>query len=360
MKLLALTEGPDHVCYRYRLEAFRPALAERGWTLEAVALARGALRRLGQLRRAAEADVVVLERRLLPLWQLRILRKAARRLIYDFDDALYCRDSYHPKGTVSWQRMVGFWATLYAADAVTGGNRHLCSQAARFAPAQRVHFMPTCVRPEIYPTADHRRQGAELKLVWIGQRSTLPSLDLAEPCLAAAADRLPGLALRVISDVFPRLRGIRVEPRTWSATTEAAEVAVADVGISWLPDDPWSLGKCGLKVLQYMAAGLPVVANPVGANGEMVVNGVTGFLVRTPAECADAIGRLAAEPELRVRLGRAGRERVERDYSVRRWGGEWATLCDELSGRGGERRRVPHRPPAVDAAWPRTLAETLS
>jgi len=360
MKLLAFTEGPDHVCYRYRLEAFRLALSERGWDLKAEPLARSLFRRVGQLRRAAEADVVVLQRKLLPLWQLRMLRKRARRLVYDFDDALYCRDSYHPKGTESWRRMFAFWATIYAADTVTGGNHHLCAQAARWVPAERVRFVPTCIRPETYPVADHRRRGTEVKLVWIGQRSTLPSLNLAEPCLAAAAARLTGLQLRVVSDVFPNLSGIRVEQRIWSAATEAADVADADVGISWLPDDPWSLGKCGLKVLQYMAAGLPVVANPVGANNQMVVDGVTGFLVRTPAECADAIGRLAAEPELRVRLGRAGRELAGREYGVRRWGEEWANLCDELAGRDDERRSGPNRRATADSMRRRTFAEAHS
>ncbi len=137
-------------------------------------------------------------------------------------------------------------------------------------------------------------------------------------------------------------------------------MADADLGISWLPDDPWSLGKCGLKVLQYMAAGLPVVANPVGTNNEMVVHGVTGFLVRTPDECADAIGRLAAEPELRARLGRAGRELAEREYRVSRWGEEWARLCDELAGRAGGRGAGPHRRAITDETQRRTFAETHS
>ncbi|HEV3022009.1 MAG TPA: glycosyltransferase family 4 protein, partial [Pirellulales bacterium] len=232
-----------------------------------------------------------------------------------------------------WQRMLAFWATVYAADLVTCGNRHLSAQAARFVPIERVRYLPTCIRPEAYPTSLHRRQGSELKLVWIGQRSTLASLDLAAPGLAAAAARLPGLGLRVISDVFPTMRGIRVEPRAWSEATEAADVADADVGVSWLPDDAWSLGKCGLKVLQYMAAGLPVVANPVGVHRHMVVDGLTGFLVRTPQECAEAIERLAAEPGLRAQMGRAGRERVESDFSVRRWQHEWVAICDGLAGR---------------------------
>ena len=104
MKLSALVEGVDHVCYRYRIEAFAWALAERGLRLEAVPLRRGTLGRIRQLRAAGRADVVILQRKLLPIWQLRLLRRAARRLIYDFDDALFQRDSYHRKAAASWQR----------------------------------------------------------------------------------------------------------------------------------------------------------------------------------------------------------------------------------------------------------------
>ncbi len=122
-------------------------------------------------------------------------------------------------------------------------------------------------------------------------------------------------------------------PRQWSAATEAAEIADADIGISWLPDDPWSLGKCGLKVLQYMAAGLPVVANPVGMNREMVIHGETGLLASTPAEWSRAIKTLGEDPALRARLGAAGREMVQRHYSVARWAPEFAALIDRLPQR---------------------------
>ncbi len=332
MKLLALIESPDHVCFRYRIEAFSAALLRDGWQVEALPLAKTSWRRCAQLRRAATVDAVILQRKLLPLWQLRVLRKAARTLIYDFDDAMFHRDSYHPKGTESWQRLAHFWATIYAADMVTAGNAFLREQAAAFVPAERVHYFPTCVEPERYPTARHLRQGGAARLVWIGQRSTLPSLYEAQGRLAAAAEKLPGLQLRVISDVFPDLPGIAVAPRRWSAESEAAELADADIGVSWLPDDPWSRGKCGLKVLQFMAAGLPVVANPVGVHCQMVVPGETGFLARTPAEWAEAIALLAGDPALRARLGEAARRRVEQEYSVARWSGEFVAWLNRSVG----------------------------
>ena len=343
MKVLALTEGPNHVCYRYRIEAFAMALAERGWTLESLPLAAQTFQRSSQLRSAAGADVVILQRRLLPLWQLRMLRKAAKVLVYDFDDALFHRDSYNRKGPLSWTRLAHFWATIYAADAVTAGNAYLQEQAWAYIEPERVHLIPTCVDPQLYPLALHRRSGAQAKLVWIGQHSTLNCLNHAQPMLAAAARKLPGLQLRVICNCFPTLASIDVVPRQWSGATEAAEVADADIGISWLPDDPWSLGKCGLKVLQYMAAGLPVIANPVGMNREMVVHGETGFLATTSAEWSRAVETLANDPATRARMGRAGREMVQRHYSVARWAPEFAGLIDRLPHEQAVPNLMSHR-----------------
>jgi hypothetical protein len=336
MKVLALTEGPNHVCYRYRIEAFAEALAERDWTLESLPLAPHTFQRRSQLREASRADVVILQRKLLPLWQLRILRRLAKVLIYDFDDALFHRDSYSLKGPSSWTRLAHFWATIYAADGVTAGNGFLKSQASMYVDPERVHLMPTCVDPGRYPPARHERQ-RDVRLVWIGQHSTLPCLDYAEPYLAAAARQVPGLELRVICNRFPRLASVRVVPRQWSMERETIEVADGDIGVSWLPDDPWSQGKCGLKVLQYMAAGLPVIANPVGMNREMVIHGKTGFLAATPRQWADSIARLAASPSLRAELGAAGRALVERQFSVTRWAPEFASLVNRL----GDPARAP-------------------
>jgi glycosyltransferase involved in cell wall biosynthesis len=343
MKVLALTEGPNHVCYRYRIEAFAPALAARGWTLESLPLDPRTFQRRSQLRRAAEADVVVLQRKLLPMWQLRILRKTAKLLVYDFDDALFCRDSYSRKKSTSWARLAHFWATIYAADVVTAGNRYLQEQASVYIEPHRVYLMPTCVEPDLYPAATHFRRNKEVKLVWIGQDSTLPCLTHAQPMLAAASAQTPGIELRVICNQFPDLAGVPVVPRQWSATSEANEIADADIGISWLPDDPWSLGKCGLKVLQYMAAGLPVVANPIGMNREMVVHGETGLLASTPDEWAAAIARLAAEPSLRRAMGIAARKRVEQRFSVGRWSGEFAALIDRLARHAAAPQLSPGR-----------------
>src|SRR5205823_1943541 len=120
--------------------------------------------------------------------------------------------------------------------------------------------------------------------------------------------------------------------RPWYEATEADELATADIGISWLSDDAWTRGKCGLKVLQYMAAGLPVVANAVAVQAQMVICGETGFLAETPDEWCAAVEQLAIDPELRLRMGAAGRQLVEAEYSVRAGAERWRTVLDQLAG----------------------------
>ena len=131
------------------------------------------------------------------------------------------------------------------------------------------------------------------------------------------------------------MRRLAVLHCRWTHESEAYELASADIGISWLPDDSWSAGKCGLKVLQYMAAGLPVVANPVGVQADLVRHGESGFLVQTPQQWVDAVGRLAHDPALRQRMGKAGRQRVAGEFSVASGAARWFDLLQDLRRQKG-------------------------
>src|SRR5205085_2335166 len=172
------------------------------------------------------------------------------------------------------------------------------------------------VNPAIYPLARHTRRGEGVQLVWIGSSSTLKGLEAITPLLETLGVECPGVRLKLVCDRFLHLRALPVDECPWSETGEAQALVEADIGIAWVPVDLWSRGKCGLKVLQYMAAGLPVIANPVGVQAEMVRHGETGFLAETPQEWVEAVRRLAADPESRQRMGRAGRERIEAEFSV--------------------------------------------
>ncbi|HJT77636.1 MAG TPA: glycosyltransferase family 4 protein, partial [Gemmataceae bacterium] len=328
MRLTALVDGPEHVCCRYRVAAFRPFLEAAGHSLDLHPWPRPWWSRWRLLRELRGTEALLIQRRLLPGWQVALLRRAARFLLFDFDDAVFLRDSYAPRGPHSPRRLRRFAGVTRAADAAVAGNTFLRDAAARWAGAGRVEVIPTCVDPERYPVAEHLRAGEGVQLVWIGSSSTLRGLEAVRPLLEEVGRRCPGLRLKLVCDRFLELRHLPVLACPWSEAREAPELAAADVGISWVPDDDWSRGKCGLKVLQYMAAGLPVVANPVGVQAEIVRHGETGFLVDSPEGWAAAVGRLARDPALRRRMGKAGRRVVEAEYSVRAGAARWLALLE--------------------------------
>ena len=118
--------------------------------------------------------------------------------------------------------------------------------------------------------------------------------------------------------------------RKWQKEKEKSLLLHFDIGIMPLRDDIWTLGKCGLKLLQYMAAGIPSVAHPIGAAKEIVSHGVNGLLAETADQWEEAVGALCANPDLRERMGKAAREAVEERYSLRTWGPRVAEIIDSL------------------------------
>ncbi len=332
MHLIALVESPEHVCCRYRLAALRPFLEPAGHSLELRAWPADWWSRLWVGRDLAHADLVIVQRRLLSVMQLYLLRRSVKRLAFDFDDAVFLHDSYHG-ALKSARRQRRFAAMIGAADLVIAGNVFLSVHAARWTPSERVHVVPTCVDLARYEPAAHDQAGQQVQMVWVGSSSTLQGLELIRPLLEEIGQRCPDVRLKLICDRFLELNRLPVLTCPWSEATEAAEIADADIGISWVPDDAWSRGKCGLKVLQYMAAGLPVVANPVGVQAEFVRHGETGFLAETADQWVYAVSRLANDPVLRKQMGEAARRCVAAEFSVRHAARAWLGLLDGLHQR---------------------------
>jgi glycosyltransferase involved in cell wall biosynthesis len=332
LHLIALVESPEHVCCRYRLAALRPYLEPAGHRLELHSWPKGWWSRIWVGKELAHADLVIVQRRLLSALQLYMLRRSVKRLTFDYDDAVFLRDSY--SGALkSMRRQRRFAAMIAAADLVIAGNVFLSVHAARWTPSDRVHVVPTCVDLARYDPAAHHRSGAGVQLVWVGSSSTLAGLELVRPLLEEIGQRCPEVRLKLICDRFLQLDRLPVLACPWSEQTEAAEIADADIGISWVPDDAWSRGKCGLKVLQYMAAGLPVIANPVGVQSEFVRHGETGFLAETADQWVYAVRRLANDPVLRRQMGEAARRCVAAELSVRHAAKAWLGLLEGMQRR---------------------------
>jgi glycosyltransferase involved in cell wall biosynthesis len=330
MRITALVKSHDHACCRYRVAAFRVHLEGLGHRVDIRPWSGPWLLRQMFPSFLGGIDALIIQRKLFPPWQMNLLRRRVRWLIYDFDDSIFLRSSYNPRGRECPKRFAQFRHMVQTADMVIAGNGYLHDQATALTEPAKVHLIPTCVDVGRYSLARHDPHGSRVKLAWIGSSSTIRGLEKIHDLLDRLGKGLPQLELKVICDRSLLLRHLPVEFRPWREATETAELADADIGISWLPDDGWSKGKCGLKVLQYMTAGLPVVANPVGMQKKWVRPGQTGFLVETADEWEDAVQLLASDPSLRRRMGLAGRRLVEAEYHVSRGAAAWERLLRSL------------------------------
>lgn len=274
------------------------------------------VRRVHSLLRRGRFDLVWIEKEALPWLPVQIERALLQGVPYvlDFDDAWFHNYDLHRSSWV--RRFLGRRLDQLMAGArlVIGGNAYLV-QRARDAGAQWVELVPTVIDLERYPLEPKSSSGESTpKIVWIGSPSTVRYLSgLAAP-LAELAKSVP-FKLRVIGAQL-EMEGVEVECVPWTEASEVSAIAECDIGVMPLSDSPWERGKCGYKLIQYMACGMPVVASPVGVNKEIVEQGVNGFLADDMAAWVDALGQLLTQPQLRARLGKAGRLRVESTYCL--------------------------------------------
>ncbi|PYQ64647.1 MAG: hypothetical protein DMF54_13500 [Acidobacteria bacterium] len=306
---------PEAPSFRHRLAALFPTLEARGFICrtEVFPRRRYATRVLERLARLREIDLLVIAKLKLLPFEARIVRRAARRIVYDFVDAIFLGKPELPGKAPddSFFRRSKFAATCRAADLVVVGSPALAREAKRWA--RRVELVPTAVDVSRY-SPDVPRTGN--RLVWIGQPGNLPYLDLVRAPLQELSREMPDLRLRVVCNRFPQWPELRLERLFWSDATEAAALATSDVGLMPLSDDAWAAGKGAFKLLQYMAAGLPAVASPVGMNRTVVVPGATGFLASDPKAWLDSLRFLLRFPEKRRVMGEIARRRVESEYDL--------------------------------------------
>jgi hypothetical protein len=227
-------------------------------------------------------------------------------LVLDFDDAIWLPRVGGSRLLRVLHRETAVQDILRCAAAVIAGNDFLAEYAGRFN--HNVTVVPSSIAAEA-----HKSMANSNMVGWIGSRTTLPYLKPLRPVFETL-----GVKPRVIASGDPSQLGFDVEFRPWRLETENEELSQIGVGISPLPDTPWERGKCGVKLLQYMACGMPVVASPVGANANIVTHGVNGFLATQTEEWTTALRRLVADPDLRRQLGAAGRETVATRFSVQR------------------------------------------
>lgn len=323
-RVLAIASNLSQASARLRVVALAGPLRERGFELDVRACPRAWSARRGLLRSAADYQAVVLHRKLLDPWNWRVLRRHARRVIFDVDDAV----RFHPDWVGPYSRVrtaMRFAATARNVSHVVAGNAYLADMFDDGGSGSAKTVIPTTIDAGRYRVKRHAATAAP-RLVWIGSRSTIGYLRRFMPAIERAARRVPGLRLLTIADESVRSSVLPVEHVPWSLAAESEALCRGDIGVAPTPTDRWTLGKCGFKILQYMASGLPVIASPVGANASLVRPGETGLLPARDEDWPDAIAALAHDVELRARMGLAGRKIVERDFRIDDAADTWAEL----------------------------------
>ena len=323
----------DQPSFRHRMQSLVSALEGAQWQVrtERFPSGRYGLRTWERRALLRGADVVVLHQIKLSAIEARLFAGFARRRVFDVDDAIYVRKPRRlgdAPDESAWRKRK-FAATCRWVDEVAAGNDVVAAVARPSARA--VTVLPTSI-----DTASYLRTTASAEdpptIVWIGSPENLVYLEMVRPALARLAERHPALRLRVICSRFPDWPEVRIEGISWSAATEAAALAGAHIGIMPLTDDAWARGKCAFKLLQYMAAALPCVASPVGANTEAVIEGFNGFHARTAQDWERRLEELIRSPVLRSRFGANGLAHVESRYALHDYRDRYVRLFARLAG----------------------------
>ncbi len=335
MKVLALSRyGRLGASSRMRIYQYAPALHSMGIDLHVSPLLRDDylkrlyagqatnwrellsdyLARIAGLLHVGKYDLLWIEKELFPnfpAWFEQALAAVGVRYVLDIDDAVFHN---YDRSTHRYHKLLAdkLDKVMAGSTLVLCGNGYL-AERARSAGAPCVEILPTVIDLERYQVL-HPPMREHIVVGWCGSPSTAKYLDIVAPVLKELAKEFP-LQLRVIGAKFA-CPGVDVDCRSWSEESEVREIHDFDIGIMPLKDSPWERGKCGYKLIQYMACGKPVVTTSIEANDKIVLQDITGYLVSTMDDWMDKLRALILDPQKRRTAGMQGRDLVEKRYCI--------------------------------------------
>jgi len=216
------------------------------------------------------------------------------------------------------------------SDVVTVGNQFLKNQVLKVDRQKKVFVLPTCIDTSLYPQKKKISNRHEIVLGWIGTKGNLRYLKKLEPVFKTLGQRFPQVKLKIVSNDSYDSAHLPVINKLWKLEDENEDLISFDIGLMPLNDDLWSKGKCGLKIVQYLSVGVPVVCTPVGINSDIVKNGENGFWAADDQEWVDRLSNLIQNPDLRLQMGLKGIETVEREYSLNVTSGKFFGVLQTL------------------------------
>ena len=302
--------------------------------------------RIARLANSRSFDLLWIEKELLPWLPAcaeSLLAGQGISYVVDYDDAVFHRYDLHGNPLIRALLGKSINAVMRHATTVVVGNKYLAERARR-AGASRIEYLPSVVditvycvdrRTEIpllprknapsgsafYARSSNRysaggKTDKQFRIGWIGSPITAPYVGLIRDALEEVSKEVNACLVLVGAGDQDPLPGLEKDILPWSEDSEVANIQSFDVGIMPLPDGPFERGKCGYKLVQYMACGLPVIASPVGVNTRIVEQGKTGFLASSNADWVQALVMLSRNANMRNELGKAGRKKIEQEYSL--------------------------------------------
>lgn len=354
MKVLFLTKyGFKAASTRYRFLQYFPILSTYGIECESTSLfddtyltrkfdtgkakmgdiVRSFSRRTLAALKAKKYDLLVIHCELFPFipptLETFIIRNS--KYVYDYDDAIFHGYDHHANPIIRRLFKNKIHKVITNAVAVSAGSKYLAAYARQRNP--RVEFIPTAIDLERYSCSKSNNRNKEKFIVgWVGSPSTAGYLNLVQDSLNDFCSITASKFIAIGSGKID-LQVSGLEIRDWTLETEVEDICQFDAGIMPLIDNHWSRGKCGFKLIQYMACSLPVVASPVGANLDIVEHGQNGYLANSAEEWLQALSSLHDNPDLRRRMGISGRKLVEEKYCLDVTAPRFASLLQSAAER---------------------------
>lgn len=282
------------------------------------AVLKGFLRRFLLIFSVEKYDFIFLQREVTPLgppvfeWIFSKLLK--KKIIYDFDDAIWIPAVSEQNNLAAIFKNSGKVKQICKwSYKISCGNEYLCNYARQYN--SNVVYNPTCVDTQNKHNILAVHDVSRVTIGWTGSFPTMKYLDLVQPALRMLQDKYD-FDIKIISTAKPTLDLRNIEYIVWSEENEVPELALCQIGLMPLTDDEWSEGKCGLKLLQYLALEIPAVSSPVGVNKTIIEEGINGYLATSDSEWYNAIEKLILDAPLRKKIGEAGRKKIINQYSV--------------------------------------------
>ena len=243
-------------------------------------------------------------------------RKSGAYVIFDFDDSIWLADT--SPGNKKWEfikKPEKFFKAISYANCVIAGNDYLAEKALSFN--KNTIVIPTTIDTNFHLPKPELRNKEIITIGWSGSISTVKHFEELTPVLLKIKERYKEkVKFKLLGDKNYSNTLLEVEGVAWTEATEVNELNTFDIGIMPLPDDAWANGKCGLKALSYMACEVTAVVSAVGVNKEIITNGKNGFLANSKKEWFENLCLLIENKDLRIEIGKAGRNTVIEKYSV--------------------------------------------